>query len=70
MHVCPVPLVQVICQLIKRYPHVLLVPLAVLGLLLGVGIWGVHRWQQEDHNQNRWVHGQGQQPGATRQTWH
>ncbi len=38
LRACPT---QVLGRLIIKYPHLLIIPLVVLGLLLGLGLWGV-----------------------------
>ncbi len=48
------PGAQVIAQLTKRHPHIILVPLALLALLLGVGIWGVRTRERTSYTDTRY----------------
>lgn len=44
----PLPVAQGVLRIVKRYPSTLLLPLAVLGLVLGIGVWEALRVGQLD----------------------
>lgn len=46
-------LTQVLGRLIIKYPHLLIIPLVVLGLLLGLGLWGVDALNESKARDNK-----------------
>jgi hypothetical protein len=44
---------QAVGRLVLKYPRLLIIPLTVLGLLLGLGLWGVTALQKSRADSNR-----------------
>lgn len=53
------PCVQVVGDLIRKSPHIAIIPALVLALLLGLGIWGVFAGIHARRDQARCAQGQG-----------